>query len=250
MALLWEHTEDDITYEVRNAGSSIRLYTNGVFHSQYSPRHLFTGAIWDLLTLPALFSHSRVDNVLMLGVGGGAAIHQLNRLLSPQKIVGVELLRVHLDIARRFFDVGDYDNVTLYHDDAVKWLQRNPDRFDLVIDDVFVDGIDDPLRPMDGTNDAWYLPLSEHITDTGVLVQNHVMPELAREQVGRNEKLLKAHFKSAILFRVPTFENCIVGLYRESVNVKQARPAAIRRIGEVATGKEMRRLEFSCSQLF
>ncbi len=247
MALVWEYSENGNKYEVRNAGSSIRLYTNGVFHSQYSPRHLFTGAIWDLLTLPILFSKQEVKRALMLGVGGGTGIHQLNRLVSPREIVGVELVGIHLDIARRFFDV-DYDNVRLYEDDAAQWLRHNMDKFDVVIDDVFVDGVDDPLRPMD-SNDGWYLPLSNHITHDGLLIQNHITPASAKQQIENNERLLKSLFQCAVLFRVPNFENCIVALYRERVDIKSARPRAVKRVREIA-GKHARKLHFHCSQLF
>lgn len=247
MAIVWEHTEGGDKYEVRSAGTSMRLYTNGVFHSQYSPRHLFTGAVWDLLTVPALFAGRDIDRVLLLGVGGGTAIHQLNHLVSPGEIVGVELIGTHLEIARRFFGIN-YDNVKLHHDDAIRWLKENQERYDVVIDDVFIDGIDDPLRPAE-TNEDWYRPLADHVTEDGVLIQNQISPEVAREQVRLNESLLKSEFRSAILFRVPTFENCIVTLYRDTVNVRSGRPRAMKWIEKTARG-HMRKLDFSCSQLF
>jgi len=248
MALVWEYTEHGNRYEVRNAGTSVRLYTNGVFHSQYSPRHLFTGAVWDLLTLPILFKDEHVDRILMLGVGGGSGIHQLNRLLSPNEIVGVELLDVHLVIAKRFFNV-DYPNVRLHHDDAELWLRCYDDRFDVVIDDVFVDGVDDPYRPVDN-NDAWYRALSDHLTENGVLIQNHIYPAAARKQVEINERLLKSEFSSAVLFTVPNFENCIAAFYKQPVNARTGRSSALRRIERIAKRSDMRKLRFRSSQLF
>ena len=80
MALLWTTKKGNTQYEVRTAGDSIRLYTNRAFHSQYNPKHVFTGAMWDLLSIPALFYainlQRKPNSVLMLGVGGGTAIHQ------------------------------------------------------------------------------------------------------------------------------------------------------------------------------
>ncbi|MBD3647768.1 MAG: hypothetical protein HUJ31_10025 [Pseudomonadales bacterium] len=247
MALIWQHSVDGTKYEVRNAGSSVRLYTNGVFHTQYSPRHLFTGAVWDLLTLPILFNSDHADRVLMLGVGGGSGIHQLNRLVSPREIVGVELIDIHLEIARRFFDI-DYDNVTLYQDDAERWLENDESRFDAVIDDVFVDGDNDPYRPIE-TNHRWYSLLNAHVADEGVLIQNHISPSAARQQMAINESLLRSFYSSAILFTVPNFENCIVALYRKPVNARSARARVMARLREIARG-ETRKLRFSCSQLF
>ena len=94
MALLWSTKKDNTQYEVRTAGSSLRLYTNHAFHSQYNPKHVFTGAMWDLLSIPALFYATNLqrnpNSVLMLGVGGGTAIHQLQKLTRPKAMIGVE----------------------------------------------------------------------------------------------------------------------------------------------------------------
>ena len=37
MALLWEKRAAGVHYSVRNAGNTVRLYTNGVLHTQYNP---------------------------------------------------------------------------------------------------------------------------------------------------------------------------------------------------------------------
>ena len=52
MALLWERRVEGTLYQVRSAGRTRRLYTNGVFHSQYNPVRPVTGSVWDLLLLP------------------------------------------------------------------------------------------------------------------------------------------------------------------------------------------------------
>ena len=38
MAILWQQTIDGNHYEVRTAGGSVRLYRNGVNHSQWNPK--------------------------------------------------------------------------------------------------------------------------------------------------------------------------------------------------------------------
>ena len=90
MAIAYQKTKKDVTYQVRTAGNSIRLYTNGAFHSQYNPRHVFTGAVWDLLALPSLSTDRPVRDVLVLGVGGGSVIHQLSRLHDLAEVTGVD----------------------------------------------------------------------------------------------------------------------------------------------------------------
>lgn len=58
MAIVWSRQLSGVHYEVRSAGNSLRLYTDGVFHSQYNPCRLITGHVWDLLMLPAFFLSS------------------------------------------------------------------------------------------------------------------------------------------------------------------------------------------------
>ena len=90
-------------YQVRTAGRTRRLYTNGVFHSQYNPANPVTGHVWDLLMIPAFFhAPDSVQRVLVLGVGGGAVIGLLRRFVSPAAVVGFELSPLHVFVARRF----------------------------------------------------------------------------------------------------------------------------------------------------
>ena len=140
MSLLWEKRTAGAHYQVRQAGRSLRLYTNGVFHSQYNPRRPVTGSVWDLLWLPAFFyPPDKLQRILVLGVGGGAVIRHLRRFIQPEKIVGVELSKIHLSIARRFFGIGG-DDVELYQADAVDWVERySGPPFDMIIDDLFTD---------------------------------------------------------------------------------------------------------------
>lgn len=101
MAILWQKTIKDTRYEVRTAGQTRRLYTDGVFHSQFNPEHEVTGGVWDVLMLPAFFyPPETIKRVLVLGVGGGAVIHQLQRYIKPEEIIGVELNPVHIMLAK------------------------------------------------------------------------------------------------------------------------------------------------------
>lgn len=149
MALLWAKQTTDCQYEVRSAGQSVRLYSNGVFHSQWNPNRVFGDAIWDLLALPALpllgepnSDYTADLRVLVLGVGGGAVIRQLLALMGADQrglvIEGVDLDPHHLAIARRWFGLGEFANVNLIVADAVDWVANYQGTgFDLVIDDLF-----------------------------------------------------------------------------------------------------------------
>lgn len=173
MAVIWSKHTDDVVYEVRSAGATRRLYTNGVLHTAYNPTHALTGSVWDLLFLPALFyPRRRIKRVLLLGAGAGAAIHLLNRYAAPKSIVAIDSDATHLQVARRFFGV-DYANTRLIHADAVDWVHRyTGPPFDMVIEDLFIEIDGEPVRLMHNDSD-WIRQLRRLTSDRGMLIVNH-----------------------------------------------------------------------------
>ncbi len=181
MAIVWQKTVRGTDYQVRSAGHTRRLYTDGVFHSQYNANRPVTGSVWDLLLLPAFFHPvGEIQRVLVLGVGGGAVINQLNHFLSPHRIEGVELNPVHIHVARKYFNV-DSTNVSLHEADAVSWLKsyRGP-KFDLIIDDLFGEENGEPCRAV-AANQSWCELLRRRLKTNGTLVMNFDTPQSRRE---------------------------------------------------------------------
>ncbi len=218
MALLWYKQDGDTRYEVRSAGHSRRLYTNGVFHSQYNPRQPATGSVWDLLLLPAFFlGEGQPRRVLVLGVGGGAVIRQLNHFFAPELIAGVELNPVHLEVARDFFEV-EQANVELHQADARWWLkQYRGAPFDMIIDDIFTDTDGDPQRavPADG---PWMRGLLKHLSDDGVLVTNFGSAEELNACAYFHQPAITKRFAAAFQLTTPLYENAIGAFVRQSAD--------------------------------
>jgi spermidine synthase len=172
MSILWERTTGGTLYQVRQAGRSMRLYTNGVLHSQYNPGRPLTGSVWDLLFLPAFFyPPSSIRRVLVLGVGGGAVIQQLRQFVQPDIVVGIELNPVHLSVARRFFTVKG-KGVQLIKANAVDWIkQYQGPPFDIIIDDLFGDADGEPQRAV-FAGPAWVRSLTRCLSREGMIVSN------------------------------------------------------------------------------
>lgn len=214
MAILWSREVDGVLYEVRTAGQTRRLYTDGVFHSQFNPARPVGGSVWDLLMLPAFFLPS-VRRVLVLGVGGGAVIRMLQHFVSPERIVGVELNPIHLTIARRFFGVGG-PGVELHQADAVEWMREyRGEPFDLIIDDLFGGCAGEPERAV--VADApWVRTLLRPLAPGGALVMNFATTEeLGHAWYGSAET--RRRFKAG--FRLSTAQN------ENAVGVFLRRPA-------------------------
>ncbi|MEP4522911.1 MAG: hypothetical protein ABJ005_02825, partial [Alloalcanivorax venustensis] len=104
MAVVWQRQEDGVLYQVHRRGDRMRLFANGVQHSEFHPKRLVTGSVWDLLWLPALLSEpERFRRVLILGLGGGTLLPPIRELLAPDKLIAVELDPHHLAVAREVF---------------------------------------------------------------------------------------------------------------------------------------------------
>lgn len=218
--LIHREVTGGVNYEVRTAGASRRLYTNGAFHTQYHPGRLFNGGIWDALTYPAALGAASGASVLLLGLGGGVAVHQLHKLLQPSKIVAVELDPVHVRLAHDFFDLSEVE-VTVVTGDAKDFVRRTRARFDVIIDDIFVHAErsqEDPFRPVfDET--TWRNLLNRRLTDCGILVRNHIDVGLARADAVS----ASAHFNSVILCTVPQYANVVTAAFRLPLDLRKAK---------------------------
>ena len=227
MAIIWKSSINGDVYEVRSAGKTLRLYTNGVFHTQYNPEQPLTGHVWDLLMLPAFFyAKNKIKRVLVLGVGGGAVIHLLRCFVKPEKIVGVELNPVHLTIARNFFNVKGMD-IHLYQDDALSWVKNyRGEKFDLIIEDLFAEKDGEPVSVIKA-NGVWFSKLLKHLSNDGVVVRNFVSKnELMKCSAITNERINK-RFQS--IFQLTTiFNENFVGVFvKDKVNSRQLRKRLI-----------------------
>lgn len=220
MALVWERRDAGTLYQVRSAGRTLRLYTNGVFHSQYNPDRPVTGSVWDLLLLPAFFyAPGELRRVLVLGVGGGAVIRQLQRFVRPESVTGVELSPVHLSVARRFFGVRGR-SVRLERADAVDWLRRYRGApFNMIIDDLYADVDGEPQRAVEAGSD-WVGRLLGCLAPQGLIVSNFTSPLELDASAYRMDAGCRKHFRAA--FRLSTAQNY------NAVGAFLARPATAR----------------------
>ena len=223
MAVLFHKQHNGHTYEVRGAGQTRRLYTDGVFHSQYNPRHGVTGSVWDLLFLPSQFyDPAELKRVLVLGVGGGAAIHMLNRFAAPEIIVGVELSRIHLQVARQHFDLR-YRNLQLVHANAIDWLiGYDGEPFDLIIDDLYFEDQGLPTRAI-AADASWFDVLLDHLTDRGMLVLNFVGQKEWKQSAYFQEAFVRDEFPSVYRFTTPTCHSAVVALLRQQKTLREFR---------------------------
>lgn len=213
MAIVWSQTIESNHYEVRSAGATLRLYRNGVNHSQWNPNRPLSGCIWDLIALPALYRpKDSIETVLMLGFGAGTVARKLRELLAPKRIVGIELDAIHLSIADGFFECTE--GCELVAADAVEWVREeaaDPDAalFDLIIDDLYAEEAAMAVRcaPLDL---AWSQQLANLVKPGGMLVFNLIEPGKVRHLPPLVDSTLRKQFPYAKVFHMAGYQNRIV----------------------------------------
>lgn len=213
MAILWQKLHDNVRYEVRSHGRTLRLYANGVQHSEYHPERLVTGSVWDLLWLPGLMlPPGQVRRVLVLGLGGGSLIPPLHRLLEPEEIVAVDMDAFHVDVARRFFRVGDF-GVECHCDDAVHFAETySGEPFDLVIEDLFAPEDRTVSRAVPATG-RWFGQLSRLVAPGGALVMNFGDRREYRDAWVSGNRALRG-WRGRVGFSTPDCHNAVVAWTR------------------------------------
>lgn len=212
MALRWHKYAHGVNHEVRTAGNTVRLYTDGVFHSQYNPRYPVSGHLWDLLLLPAFFKDPlTIRRVLVLGAGGGAVMLQLNHFLASSEIIGIDNNPHHLHVARRYFGVKGRP-FQLYNADAVQWLQNyHGPAFDLIIDDLYGEENGEPSRVI--AHDArWFDMLASMLSADGVLAMNFISANAFRQSAWHEHAVTRKLFASGFRMSMENYEN-VVGVF-------------------------------------
>jgi len=216
MAVIWQKTVNGKTYEVRVAGNTHRLYTDGVFHSQYNPNKTLTGNVWDLISLPCFFLPSeQIRRVLVLGVGGGAVMHQIASWFPHADLVGIELDRTHIAIAKRFFHLRTR-RIELIEADAIDWVRQYRGLpFDIIIDDLFAEHAGEPMRVIAASKN-WLNHLLRVLTPHGALIMNFTESRDLRSACVLSDPAMQKKFKTAFRLMTPLYENQIGVFLRQA----------------------------------
>lgn len=115
------------------------------------------------------------ERVLIVGLGGGAMIHFLQKHDPDVKVDVVEIDPTIVDIADKYFGIRSEGNTRVITADGIKYLTETKERYDVVYMDAFLkpsaetDANGVPLRAK--TAD-FYKSIQEKLTPRGMVVYN------------------------------------------------------------------------------
>ncbi len=82
----------------------------------------------------------KVDNLLLLGMGGGSIIKSLRETFEYQKnIVTVEIDPAIIKLAKDEFGISTSQKLQIIESDAFKFVKTSKEKFQLIIIDLFID---------------------------------------------------------------------------------------------------------------
>lgn len=188
----------DTSVRVIRRGSRLELLTGQDYlQSAYTPGQTPTGTVFDWYLAAPFFCGNftgQLENLLILGLGGGAAVKLYNQAYQVGHITGVELDPLIIDVAKKYFHLTD-PNLTIVRDDAAHYLQVAEEKFALIILDAFQENV------FAASCAAWPFleKVKERLLPGGVLLVNRVAAEATNKEL--EEKLIKI-FKTVFALNV------------------------------------------------
>lgn len=154
--------------EIWKSAHQCEFRVAGAIHAWWHERRFLTGLAWDNIAAGALLRpDGPPKSVLMLGLAGGTSMRVLRHLLPDCRLVAVDIDQEIVALAELNMRLGDL-GIEIHFDDAYRWVAQCRDRFDVVIDDVYLAGRDDVFRP--GASDAGHMAALKRLLRPGGLV--------------------------------------------------------------------------------
>ncbi len=142
------------------------------------------------------FKKREVEKVLILGFGAGSVASLLMQTFQKDcAITGVENDEVVIDLARKHFHTDKFPKLRIHRMDACEFVLNCRECFDLIVVDVFVDGVTPP-----GFSETPFLSrLNNLLSESGMICYNRMVstPEAkksAEDLTKRMDKLIGANF--------------------------------------------------------
>lgn len=120
-----------------------------------------------LMTLGTVYS-DRMDEILMIGLGGGRTSWYLHRHLQSSSIDAVELDPDVIRLAKEHFSIKEEAGYQVFEGDGRLYLSRSDDTYDIVL----IDAYRGPYVPFHLLTQQFYELVESRMNDGGCVVQN------------------------------------------------------------------------------
>ncbi len=138
------------TIESKYSGKLEITWYNGKKHLNSANANYSYGSLQRILKFGLKkIDLSKVNSVLILGLGGGSVIETLRQDFNYSKLIeAVELDPVIIDIAKTEFGIEQNETLKIHCADAYEFVKDHSKTFDLIIVDLYID-LDVPNKFLD-----------------------------------------------------------------------------------------------------
>ena len=160
----------------------------------------------EMLTHPALFSHPKPENIVIVGGGDCGTLTEVTKHSGVKHIAQVEIDQRVTDLSLEYFpelcERNDDPRVELIFDDAIAWMSNaKPQSIDVIIVDST-----DPIGPAKGLfSTPFYKDCMRALKEDGLVVQQSESPLIHLDSIilPMHECMQQAGFNSTQLLHFP-----------------------------------------------
>lgn len=163
----------------------------------------------EMITHVPMSVHPNIRDVLVIGAGDGGVVKELTRYESIVRIDLVEMDPQVIEACREYLPENacrlDDDRVNLYHDNALRFIRRCKDEYDLIIVDS-----NDPFGPSEGYfTREFYGICYNALHEDGIMVNQQGSPFYKHdaEELQRSHKRIVNTFPISRVYQahIPTY---------------------------------------------
>lgn len=191
--------------QVVDINETRKLYVNDTIQSVNATSPSAHSLVWGRLIDILKEQTPELSSILVLGLGGGTSQHLIAANFANVHIVSVEIDPVMIEIAKRFFNVGDIPNHQIIEADACRVIIE-PQKFNLTFDSfeaVYVDIFVGDVFPDLGESGNFLAHIKKMVAPTGLVVFNRHYRDKHQEDVDNFADDVEVHFSDVETIVVP-----------------------------------------------
>ena len=163
----------------------------------------------EMITHVPMAVHPNITDVLVIGIGDGGVIKELSRYEQIKRIDLVEMDEMVADVCRKYLPENasrlDDERVYIYYDNALKFIRRCENQYDLIIVDS-----NDPYGPSEGLfTREFYGNCYKALRGDGIMVNQQGSPFYAEDAIAmqRSHKRIVNTFPISRVYQahIPTY---------------------------------------------
>ncbi len=212
-SIIFEETSPYHHVRVRQEGDMRTLCFDDATETRMSIENPLLGHFeyTEYFHMPWLWN-TNIQNVLMLGLGGGSTQQAYEHYYPQVKFETVEIDPLVLRVAKQYFKFQEGDHQKVFVEDGRVFLRRSTSKYDAILLDAYVSGRYGSAIPQHLATKEFFEIVRSHLTTNGVVAYNVIgsLGDWHADIVGAIYKTLKTVFPQVYFFPAESSRNVVL----------------------------------------